>query len=340
MVCVVDFPPSLTGNSSVKFVGSLFQLPEEGEYIFDLKNLRWIDPFAMLFVSEALRIFCRDKASKGVKCGVRNFSNQGYCGHMGFFQSFGLDFGNRPGEAGGGTNYLPITEIRIHELYRRAVDSGQNVGEIITEDARTIATVLTRESEGALFDTVVYSLREIIRNAAEHSKSETVKYCAQYWPTKNRVQIAILDSGIGVASSLRNNPYLHIESDADALKLATMPGVSGKMYKGVEVRPYDEWQNSGYGLYMIYRMSRSAGSLFMTSNNATLEVISDTHKAASQNSLPGTSLRVQFDTRKIGILKEKLSKYAEEGKKKAEKILGTKEITASSASLMLHSEEE
>jgi len=211
----------------------------------------------------------------------------------------------------------------------------------VTEHAASIARVLTREEEGNLFETVRYAVREMLRNAAEHSISKTVRYCGQFWPTKHKVQLAILDSGTGIAKSLSKNPYLEIGDDADALKLATLPGISGKMYDGVEVRPYDDWQNSGYGLYMIYRMCRSAGSLFMTSNDATLEVISNTHKATPQAGLPGgTSIRIQLDTRKLDSLDRQLQQYKREGKEQAEKIVGAQTVRASAASLMLHSEEE
>jgi hypothetical protein len=179
-----------------------------------------------------------------------------------------------------------------------------------------------------------------LRNSVEHSKSRTVRYCGQYWPSKGRVQIAILDSGVRIKETLSQNPHLKIEDDAGALKLATMPGISGKMYEGVEIRPYDVWQNSGYGLYMIYRMCRHAGSLFITSNNATLEVIANKHNAQNQPSLPGTSIRILFDVSKLEELQSQLKSYAKEGKAQAESLSGTTNIGASVASLMLHNEEE
>lgn len=259
---------------------------------------------------------------------------------MGFFRGFGLNYGNAPGDASGNINYLPITELDINELYVEARDAGQVIGEVVTEHAKSIAEVLTREKTGQLFEAISYAVREVLRNAAEHSQSKTVRYCGQYWPTKNRVQIAILDSGIGVTASLANNPHLETKNDADALKLATMPGISGKMFEGVEIRPYDAWQNSGYGLYMIYRMCRRAGSLFMTSNDATLQVISDTHSATSMTTLPGTSIRIQFDTRKLDDLSAQLKRYAAEGKEQAKMLRGAQTVNASAASLMLHREEE
>ncbi len=334
-------PKTLTNIKAVDFAESIMKLPPDEKYIFDFNELGWMDPFGMLFTSEALRCFMRKKSAEyEAKFSAKNFEKHGYYGHMGFFQCFGLNFGNKPGDAAGSEKYLPITELRIDDLRKEAMESFEPIGETVTKHAASIATVLTREDSGKLFESLRYSIREVLRNVAEHSESKVVRYCAQYWPTKNKVQIAIIDNGIGIASSLANNPYLDIPSDADALKLATMPGISGKMFKGVKIRQKDGWHNSGYGLYMLYRMCRQAGSLLMTSNNATLEVISNTHKATSRSSLPGTSLRIQFNTEKLDDLRSQLQRYAKDGHEQALKIKGAQTITASAASLMLHSEEE
>lgn len=340
MLHEIRVPRSLTSVSAVSFVQQVMSSPDADDYVFDFSALHWFEPFAMIFVGEGIKRFCQEKMARGSRCSVRNHRDHSYAGHMGFFQSFGLDYGNRPGDAAGGSNYLPINELEIDDLYWEARDTGQKLGEVITDHATSIATVLTRTGHGILHETVSYAIREVLRNAAEHSQSKIVKYCGQYWPSRNRVQIAIMDCGIGIKQSLSRNPYLDMQDDSDALKLAIMPGISGKMYEGVEIRPYDEWQNSGYGLYMLYRMCRAAGSLFMVSNNATLEIISNTHTAIPQPALSGTAIRIQFDTSRLVGLSDQLARYGKEGKGIAKTISGAQKIKASSASLMLHVEEE
>ena len=82
------------------------------------------------------------------------------------------------------------------------------------------------------------------------------------------MEVAILDVGLGVRHGLRNNPDLNITSDRDALHLALLPGISGKMYRGVKRRSNDAWQNSGFGLYMTSRICRAGGSFFIASSGA------------------------------------------------------------------------
>src|SRR5690554_3868698 len=153
---------------------------------------------------------------------------------MGFFRAFGLKFGNEPGEAVGSITYLPLTILPVKELQEEAIKSYDHVGNIIESRSERIARILTRQEKGDLVDTLTFSIREILRNVVEHSGSEIIEYCAQYWPSKNLVELAVLDTGYGIMQGLSSNPHLNIKDERDALHLALLPGVSGKMYKGVK----------------------------------------------------------------------------------------------------------
>lgn len=340
MVVNVRVPRNLSSTNALQFVEEINDLPESELYEFDFTDLSWIDPFGLLYVSKALRDFLDDRSrAYGASCKAINFESRTYEAHMGFFQCFGLDYGNHPGDAPGSIHYLPITELNIDDLYREARGSGQALGQVISEKSERLASVLAQNDEGVLFDAIAYSIREIVRNSAEHSNGINVRYCAQHWPQKSRVQIAILDDGQGVKQSLTRNPFVECESDSDALKLAVLPAVSGKMYEGVEIRPYDVWQNSGYGLYMLSRICRDAGSLFIKSNSGSLEMLRGRHEAHEGFGLNGTSVRIQLDYRLLGDLEEKLARFADEASEHAERIRGTRAIEASLASLMLRADE-
>jgi nitrate/nitrite-specific signal transduction histidine kinase len=55
---------------------------------------------------------------------------------------------------------------------------------------------------------VVYSLAEILRNFLEHSQAQELWYAAQYWQSRNWVELATLDEGIGIRRSLARKPPL------------------------------------------------------------------------------------------------------------------------------------
>ncbi|WP_316204183.1 hypothetical protein [Bradyrhizobium sp. SZCCHNS3051] len=153
----------------------------------------------------------------------------GYQSHMGCFPAIGIEHGNRPGDAAGGENYLPMTSMNVAALRRKAYLQGVQLGDVIQRDAERLA----RTDKGDIFDALSYSLHEIIQNVAEHSETPDVRCCLQHWPTKPRVHLALLDCGIGIRRSLERNPHMRIETDLAALRLALRPGISGKMYEGV-----------------------------------------------------------------------------------------------------------
>ena len=57
---------------------------------------------------------------------------------------------------------------------------------LISEDADRLAAVLSDEE--ASRTTISYALRELIRNAMEHSDADSVWYAAQSWPKLDEVE--------------------------------------------------------------------------------------------------------------------------------------------------------
>jgi hypothetical protein len=127
-------------------------------------------------------------------------------------------------------------------------------------------------------------------SAVEHSESAEFEYCGQYWPTQERVEVAILDCGIGVHKSLSANPNLKILSDDHALRLALLPGISGKTSAGNKIQEYDHWANSGYGLYLTSRLCAVGGSFFICSDKRGLLRKGDGQDKYYDCSFQGTAL--------------------------------------------------
>jgi len=254
---------------------------------------------------------------------------------MGFFKAFGVDFGNPPGGAKGSGSYLPITIEQVIDIQRDAVQGGVPIGQIVEDKARRLATVLASKGGREIVETFTYSLCEIIRNVAEHSESKSLQYCAQYWPSQDRAEIAILDNGIGIYKTLHKNPLLKIESDQHALDLSLLPGVSGKC-KGNNHSPAGGWHNSGYGLYMTSRMCRHGGNFFLGSHSASIFLAGE-KKQRYNFQFPGTVARLVFRPSALGQIQKVLTKFDLEGRAVAKIIEGTI-VTALSASRMLRSD--
>ncbi len=328
----LKIPQNLSLKNAINFCNRLWKLEEDENYEFDFQNLQLVEPFTMAYVANELKRFSLTKSES--KCTAINFEHHSYAAHMGFFRAFGLEHGKEPGEASGSSTYIPLTILQVANIKKEAMLGGEHIGDVLEEKSKKIAKILTRQESGDLVDTLTFSIREIMRNVVEHSKSEIIEYCAQYWPTKHLVEVAVLDTGTGIKKGLESNPYLDMNNERDALHLSLLPGVSGKMYKGVKERKHDEWQNSGFGLYMTNRICRNGGNFFIASNDRSVFLTSNGKEDIECN-YEGTALRLRIDTQSITRYQDMLARFRREGYETAKQFSGKDAIKPSVASTML-----
>jgi hypothetical protein len=251
---------------------------------------------------------------------------------MGFYKAFGVEHSTEAGPAKAGV-FIPLTTLFVADIHKEAELQDLTIGHILEDKAKQIAQTLTRNQDGDWVDTLTYSIREMMRNTVEHSESETIEYCAQYWPSKRLVEIALFDKGTGIKKSLSQNPCLEIDSDEDALQRALQPGISSKMYKGITPKN-DAWQHSGYGLYMGNRICRNGGNfLIMSDNNAVFQ--DNEIKDTMQCHYNGTAIRLRIDTSTITKYSNMLSMYGREGNALAKEHAGDDVINPSIAATRL-----
>ncbi|HNP97320.1 MAG TPA: hypothetical protein PKJ63_16880 [Cyclobacteriaceae bacterium] len=262
-----------------------------------------------------------------------NFQNHSYGSWMGLFKSFGLSHGNDPGQAPGSGTYIPLTRLTTGRIARQASNEYVHHGEIVERESERIAKVLTRNAQGDITDTLTYSIREIIRNVIEHSQAAHIWYAAQCWPTKDRVEIGILDEGIGLRQSLLKNPTVEVATDETALFLSIQPGVSGtKRMRGRS--PDGHWGNSGYGLFMTSSLAKKGGDFIICSGERALH-LNENHSEFLPCSYTGTAIRMVIDTTRIESLYGALERLRRLGEEISRDYGGKQEVTASKMSRML-----
>jgi hypothetical protein len=241
---------------------------------------------------------------------------ESYAAHMGFFKGCNIHLGKKPGEAKGSPTYLPITKID---------DPGLLHGSEIEQRSLQLARQLTQRQEGGLVKTLQYSFTEIIRNVAEHAQSPDYWLCAQYWPSRGEAEIALMDSGRGLRASLSQNPIIRpqLVDDREAIKYALMPGISGIMWNGKPQRDDDIWQNSGFGLYMNYRICTEGGSFFIASGNTGLHCEKGSEHHSMEYHLPGVALRLRMRAETLEHYDEQYHHaFLADGEREAKRIAG------------------
>lgn len=330
----IAVPRSLDLPSALSFSFFLAKAEQADEFLFDFSQTRHLEPFPMLLVSSEIRRLAN--RFPGTKTSCTNFRHMTYAGHMGFFQAFGLDFGKAPGEANGSRRYLPLKLFRCEQLIQSAVRKGVEVGNELEGESQHMAEMLCGSDSGAVFETLSYSVREMMRNVVEHSKATQFGICAQFWPSMNRVEVAILDRGIGLRKSLENNPHIDASNDKRAINYALMPAVSGKAFKGARRRQRGPWANSGFGLYMTSRICRNGGTFFVASGDTGMLL---TKKSEAKRYFDcifgGTAIRMVVRTDQLADLKDALEVYRNEGYLIQNRYKEIVSIDPSSASLML-----
>lgn len=247
---IVNMPEHFNVQKALDFSLWVKEKAIEDDVVFDYSKVKFMTPFGMLIFAHLIRKLMNENSF--YEFSDINFEHLGYAGHMGYFQSVAQNYGNAPGQASGSRDYLPITKLDTAELRSAAGKAGLPIPEYIEEICKPIATVLARDSQNAA-NILTYALRELIRNAEEHSRSGQIWYAVQYWRNRNQVELTILDEGIGIKTSLAQTGYYKLESDRHANLLALQPGIS-RAFKGKQKKKgiYD---NSGYGLFMTSQLT-------------------------------------------------------------------------------------
>ena len=168
--------------------------------------------------------------------------------------------------------------------------SGRYLPVVLLEDRKSIEQVAF--DLGALFtsvcvgertvDAVRTMLRELIDNCYSHSAVDDGLYgliCAQIWNGGRKAQIALSDSGVGIRTSLAENPDLKQRLRLEnSCAMATEFGVTGKPGRG----------HSGYGLHVARGL--------LTNNNGMLYVRSGMEAfCLSQNVSSHTYTKTAWD---------------------------------------------
>ncbi len=330
----IKFPNSCVAEDVFRFCSEMSANLGSATVCIDFSNMGRIEPFTMVYVAKQIRDFIKSSPGTDVLC--INYEDKQYAANMAFFRAFGLKHGKEPNCGGGNDNFVPFTILRVKSVIDEAHSEYELEQDTIERKANQLSNILSREQNGDLVDALTFSIREILRNVLEHSRSKSMEYCAQYWPAHNKVEIAVADNGIGLLASLSANPYMQAKSHSDAIQQALMPAISAKNYKGARVDRSNPWHNTGFGLYMINRICRRGGSFLICSGDHAIKLNGEgKHHIELGHNCNGTVVRMVLNTCHLTNLAEMLAQFRDEGYEIAKEIKGVGIYSASAASQML-----
>lgn len=306
--------PNLTLKNSLDYTIYLKNHIPYYDDEFDFINVETCEPFPMLVAATAIRQY-RNRINSHISHNNKPKNcNNTYADTMRFYRAAGIDKGKSFATDYGNQNYLPITRLDLTVLQEESKSKLEYIQENIQRKACDMAAVLSRNSS-QLKNPLIFMLREIMRNVPEHSGADSIWYCAQYWPTKDRVELSFIDEGIGIKNSLLSNYAYNnlIDTDLVALQYAIKPGISSSFTPGTQNLDRSEWANSGYGLYMISHLCAELGGNFLVaSGDYALMVSKSSCGNISKNyrrcSINGTAIRINIKPSRIDYYDKAASK--------------------------------
>lgn len=140
--------------------------------------------------------------------------------------------------------------------------TAQNVESTLRENVLSaINTILKKQLNltGALLQAIYYLINELTNNIADHSCSKKGILFAQFYPTKNYMDICIADFGKGIKQTYLDSGKAHPNSHVEAIEFA----IKGKSTKNQAV-------SRGFGISTSRKMLTEGlkGKFFLYSGNA------------------------------------------------------------------------
>lgn len=194
---------------------------------------------------------------KNIVCDTLEAKSAPYLERMGLFKILDIKSGISIVEHEPAGRFIPLTIIK---------DSYQ-LTNFITE-VIPLLHLKTRQVEA-----IRYIISELVRNVLEHADSSIgAIVSAQYHKKSNMIRIGIVDTGVGIKTTI--NKSHKANSHMEAILLALTPGITGTTRKegGTEF-------NAGAGLFFIKSISKVNRDFFMIySGNAMYKLLKSNNR--------------------------------------------------------------
>lgn len=261
----VNIPNQLDLQGTCDFSCNLHKLIDAPVVDINFSFLRFARPHGTLIIANSIRKFQRLRGN-GYKTRALNvdYTNDAhsYLMYIGFFQFLGLTIGNAVGDARGSNTYIPINTISKDDVEKGAQELDIEAKDAILNKSEEMANLIIHRAHNVSINAAIsYSIRETMRNVFEHSQSQNCFFCGQRYGN-GTINLSLFDEGRGLLKSLQETH--DVESDIDAIKLAVQPGMSRVNLTG----GINEFDNSGFGLYVLSEFGKSFGSFSILSQSA------------------------------------------------------------------------
>jgi len=222
--------------------------------------------------------------------GVEVCENLGYLQRIDFLLHLGIEIPERFVRRAASGRFVPVQTLNF---------ASGDVDRIASEITR--CTLPDANPEDDVYRILQYAAGELLSNAKYHSGGRAY-VCAQFFPSRNLVRIAVADDGVGIRGSFMNTSREDEANTPDAaIRLALQPQVSSALLRP-SLNPYGGQNHRGVGLSITRILAREAGGqLTIASEAGWFDELHGTERQRPRQaiSFPGTLVAVSLNRDQI-----------------------------------------
>jgi len=217
--------------------------------------------------------------------GVESCGSLGYLQRIDFLSQLGVEIPENFVRHSTADRFVPV---RTLSFANGSVDR--------TASEITRCTLPNAPMDDDVYRLLQYAAGELLSNAKYHSAGRAF-VCAQFFPARNLVRIAVADDGIGIRGSFLNTSR---EAEADtpdnAIRLALLPKVSSALLRP-NLNPYAGQNHKGVGLSITRILAKeSYGQLSIATEDGWFDEIRGEEQTRHREAVffPGTLVAVSL----------------------------------------------
>lgn len=254
---VIPVRTSENFGDPVRYLLQFLEEINEGNdrYVFDFSKVLFLSPITISGAS----IIRKHLLNSGKEVEIilpNNKSIVDYLGVMGF--PSGIEFDN---EESIDEKFNHFTNKSYVPLVSFPTGTNKELNKIREKTLTALDNLLKQQLglKGEMFMAINYMLAELTQNVVDHSGEQSGFVFAQYFPSKNFLEICIADAGQGIMQTYIKSDKFKPENHSEAMKFA----IYGKSTK-------DQAVSRGYGLSTSRKMLVEGlkGKFFLMSGNS------------------------------------------------------------------------
>ena len=243
-------------NYLSQYVKSINENPAATRILFDFKKCKFSSPF--ILAGLAGLIFHLKQSGKEVVLSEEN-SFQSYLDTIMFPDGYPSPLLSL---AEIESNLKPYHDKTFIPVVAFPVSNVAENSQVREKTLSAINSILKQQLnlQGNVLEGIYYLISELTQNVSDHSNGTKGFLFAQYYPSKNYMDLSIVDTGRGLLQSYIDTGNYTITTDEEAIKLA----LSGKSTKDINSR--------GYGIPTSRKLLVKGlkGKFFLWSGNALI----------------------------------------------------------------------